>query len=185
MSRKWTLLTLILSLGSSGALQANPLDSPGVVYIDGLPCNRACQSYMAASDRALSARHREERGTYVVAPAEVEIERIEHAPRPRVARQPAPVSRTSPRGGIAASNARLEHQDVEHEEAATPSLAAQTAKEIPAATATVTPEKAVAGGEVPERKLQSSDTPEPAQGSLHRRVAARGGPKSEVKSNPR
>ena len=47
MSRKWTLLTLILFLGSSGTLQAKPLDSPGVVYIDGQPCNSACQSYMA------------------------------------------------------------------------------------------------------------------------------------------
>ena len=93
MSRKWTLPTLMLFLCSSGTLQANPLDSPGVVYIDGLPCNRACQSYMAASDRALSARHREERGTIVVAPAEVEIEIVEQAPRPRVARHPAPVSR--------------------------------------------------------------------------------------------
>ena len=54
MSRNWTLLTLILFLGSTGALQANPLDSPGIVYIDGLPCNSACQSYMAASSlRAL------------------------------------------------------------------------------------------------------------------------------------
>ena len=84
MSRKWTLLTLILSLGSSGALQANPLDSPGVVYIDGLPCNRACQSYMAASARALSARHRGERETIVVAPAEVEVEIVAQALRDQV-----------------------------------------------------------------------------------------------------
>ena len=106
MSRKWTLPTLMLFLCSNGTLQANPLNSPGVVYIDGLPCNRACQSYMAASDRALSARHREERGTIVVAPAEVEIEIVEQAPRPRVARHPAPVSRTSPRAGIAAPNTK-------------------------------------------------------------------------------
>src|SRR6185312_2355136 len=105
MSRKWTLLTLILSLGSSGALQANPLDSPGVVYIDGLPCNSACQSYMAASVRALSGRHREERGTIVVAPAEVEVESVEHAGPARVARRPAPVSRSMPRAGMAASDA--------------------------------------------------------------------------------
>ena len=121
MSRKWTLLTLILSLGSSGALQANPLDSPGVVYIDGLPCNRACQSYMAASDRALSARHREERGTNVVAPAEVEIERVEQAPRP--AWQGTPHRFPAPRRA-AASRRRtpraVEHQDVEHEEARHP-----------------------------------------------------------------
>ena len=108
MSRKWTLPILILSLCSSGALQANPLDSPGVVYIDGLPCSRACQSYMSWSDRALSARHREERETSVVVPAEAEIERVEQAPRPRVARHPAPVSRTAPRAGIAASNAKTD-----------------------------------------------------------------------------
>ena len=82
MSRKWTLPTLILSLCSSGALQANPLDSPGIVYIDGLPWNRACQSYMAASDRALSARHREERERIVVEPVEAEVEIVERAPRP-------------------------------------------------------------------------------------------------------
>ena len=72
MSRKWTLLTLMLSLCSGGTLQANPLDSPDVVYIDGLPCNRACQSYMAWSDQALSARHRRESETNVAVPAEAE-----------------------------------------------------------------------------------------------------------------
>ena len=73
MSRKWTLPTLILSLCASGALQANPLNSPGVVYIGGLPCNRACQSYMSWSDQALSVRHRGERETtVVVVPAEIE-----------------------------------------------------------------------------------------------------------------
>ena len=35
MSRNWTLLALILFLGSTGTLQAQPLDSPDVVYIDG------------------------------------------------------------------------------------------------------------------------------------------------------
>jgi hypothetical protein len=177
MSRKWTLLTLILSLGSSGALQANPLDPPGIVYIDGLPCNSACQSYMAASARVLSARHREERRTIVVAPAEAEIEIVPPAPRPRVARHPAPVSRTSPRAGIAASNTRilnaktLNTRASNPKKAIAPNVAAQTtSKEIPAATATITPEKpvekAIAGSEVPGRKLQSSDTPEPAPAAL-------------------
>jgi hypothetical protein len=106
MSRKWTLLTLILSLCSSGTLQANPLDSPGTVYIDGLPCNRACQSYMAWSARALSARLREERETNGAVPAEAEIKRIEHAARPRLARQPVPVPRPVPRAGMAASNTK-------------------------------------------------------------------------------
>jgi TRAP-type uncharacterized transport system substrate-binding protein len=49
MPNKWVLLTGVLSLGSTGALQAHPLDSPDIVYIDGMPCNSACQSYMAWS----------------------------------------------------------------------------------------------------------------------------------------
>ena len=198
MSRKWTLPTLMLFLCSSGTLQANPLDLPGVVYIDGLPCNRACQSYMAASDRVLSARHREERGTIVVAPAEVEIEIVEQAPRPRVARHPAPVSRTSPRAGIAAPNTMtlnaktlnaktLNTKASNTKRLATPNPTAQTTpKEIPAATATMTPEKpaekAVAGGEVPEPKLQSSDKPEPAQAASIAASQPAEAPKSEVKS---
>ena len=150
MSRKWTLPTLILFLCSSGALQADPLDLPGVVYIDGLPCNRACQSYMAWSDRALSARRHEEREISVVVPAEAEIERVEHAARPRVARHPAPVSRTAPRAGMAASNAKTLNTKTLNAKAsntkasntrkiAAPNPAPQaTGKEIPAATATVT-----------------------------------------------
>ena len=169
MSRKWTLLTLMLFLCSSGTLQANPLDSPGVVYIDGLPCNSACQSYMAASDRALSARHREERGTIVAAPAEAEIERVEPAARPRVARHAAPVSRTAPRAGMAASNAKAPNTKASNsKKIAAPNAAPQTTgKEIPSATAAVTPEKAVeetvAAIQKPEPKVESSDRPEPAQ----------------------
>jgi hypothetical protein len=177
MSRKWTLLTLILSLCSSGPLQANPLDSPGVVYIDGLPCNSACQSYMAASARALSARHREERGTIVVAPAEVEVEIVAQAPRPRVARLPAPVSRTSPRAGIAASNAKtlnaktLNTKASNSKKIAAPNAAPQApAKEIPSATAAETPQKAAgetaAAIQKPEPKVESSDRPEPKTAAI-------------------
>ena len=202
MSRKWTLPILILSLGSSGALQANPLDSPGIVYIDGLPCNSACQSYMAASARALAARHREERETSAVVPAEGEVVRVEPAARPRVATQPAPMPRPAPRAGIAASNAKtlsakalntkasnsktLSTKASNTRKAATANPAAQaTPKEIPAATAT-TPEKAVektvAGGEAPERKLQSPDRVEPGQGASIAASQPAEAPKSEVKS---
>src|SRR5437879_4919006 len=184
MSRKWTLLTLMLSLCSGGALQANPLDSPGVVYIDGLPCNRACQSYMAWSDQALSARHRRESETNVAVPAEAEIERVEHAARPRMARQPAPVPRPAPRAGIAAStNAKASNT----RKAAVPKRPPQTSrKEISAATATATREKPVertlAGGQEPERKLQSSDRPEPAQAASIAASQPAEAPKPEVKS---
>src|SRR5450755_4657957 len=54
MSKKWILLTSALSLGSPGTSQAHPLDSPDIVYIDGVPCNSACQSYMAWSRQTSS-----------------------------------------------------------------------------------------------------------------------------------
>ena len=49
-----TLLTCTLFIALVGSTQSAPLDSPGTVYIDGSPCNRACQSYMAWSRRLLS-----------------------------------------------------------------------------------------------------------------------------------
>ncbi|WP_244608323.1 hypothetical protein [Bradyrhizobium algeriense] len=185
---------MILFLCSSGALQANPLDSPGVVYIDGLPCNRACQSYMAWSDQALSARHREERETnVVVVPVEPEIERLKPAARPRVARHAAPVSRLAPRAGIAASNAKplntkaLNTKTANTRKAAAPNPAYQSArKNVPAATAAATPEKTVektvAGSQEPERKLQSSDRSESGQTSAIAAAQPAEAPKSEVKS---
>ncbi|MEH2527480.1 MULTISPECIES: hypothetical protein [unclassified Bradyrhizobium] len=188
MSRKWTLLTVILSLGSSGALQANPLDSPDVIYIDGLPCNSACQSYMAWSAQALSARHRDQRETSVVAPAEVEIERLEPAARPRVARHPVPVSRSGPHAGTAASNAKASNTMAPNTKrtAARNSAYPTTRKQVPAATATAAreraAEKAVAGTQEPERKSQSSDRPEPAKEISVAASQPTEAPKSEAKS---
>jgi len=49
MSKSWMMLTGLLFLGSVGTSHAQPLDSPNTVYIDGLPCNSVCQSYMAWS----------------------------------------------------------------------------------------------------------------------------------------
>jgi len=49
MPMRWVILTCMLLLGSAGTSEATPLDSPDIVYIDGLPCNSACQSYLARS----------------------------------------------------------------------------------------------------------------------------------------
>ncbi|HTG05999.1 MAG TPA: hypothetical protein VK635_18330 [Bradyrhizobium sp.] len=54
MRKRWVLLTSMLLLGSAGTAEATPLDSPDIVYIDGLPCNSLCQSYMAWSRKASS-----------------------------------------------------------------------------------------------------------------------------------
>jgi hypothetical protein len=153
MSRKWTLLTLILFLGSGATLQAEPLDSPGVVYIDGQPCNRACQSYMDWSYRALSARRHEEREISVAVPAEVEIERIE------------PVARATSYAGKAASNGKASGTKASNSKkiAAPNSAPPAPAKEMPAATAAVSPKRAAEGPVVaiqkPKLKVESADRP--------------------------
>jgi hypothetical protein len=51
--KSWTVAA-ILSFGFVGASLANPLDSPGTVYIDGRPCNLPCQSYMKWSRQTLN-----------------------------------------------------------------------------------------------------------------------------------
>lgn len=158
MSKKRILLTLILSLGTTGALQANPLDSPGIIYIDGLPCNSACQSYMAWSAQALSGRYREQHETNVAVPAETEIERLEHAGPARVARQPATVSRAAPRASVAASKTRT----LNTKKAAAPNSAAAR-KDTPVATATAGRSKPTVGDPAPQRKLETAGKAEPAQ----------------------
>jgi hypothetical protein len=162
MSTKWTLLPLILFLGSTGTLQAEPLDSPGVVYIDGQPCSRACQAYMDWSYRAQSARRREEREITVAVPDEVEFKRIEPVARPRVAKHAAPVSRTAPHAGKATSNGKAAGIKAPNDKkiaVAKPAPSAP-AKDGPAARAAATPEKAasesVAAIQKPEPTAESA-----------------------------
>jgi hypothetical protein len=49
MLRNCVLFTSVLVLGFIQASQAQPLASPDVAYVDGLPCNSLCLSYMAWS----------------------------------------------------------------------------------------------------------------------------------------
>ncbi len=166
MSRNQTLLTLILLLGSGGALQAEPLDSPGVVYIDGQPCNRACQSYMDWSYRAQSARRHEERETSFAAPAGAELERIEPVARRRVARHSAPASRAAPHAGKPASNGKAASTKASNsKEVATPrSAPAATGKAIPPATLDIAARPAAPASDTASSKASEIGTT--ASGSL-------------------
>jgi len=140
MSKKWTLLALILSFGSTGVLQAEPLDSPDIVYIDGKPCNRACQSYMDWSYRALSAGRRDFRETRVAVPAEAEADRVEPVARPRGSRHAAPVVRTAPHAGKATSNGRTAANKVSiGKKIAAPVAVSQAPMKEAAAVATAVP----------------------------------------------
>jgi len=106
MSKKWTLLTtLIASLAAPGALHAGPLDSPDIVYIDGQPCNSACQSYMTWSARAQAARVRGNHPTRV-AVSDAECERPAPVRPLRMSRAPAPAGTMMSRSSMAMPKAR-------------------------------------------------------------------------------
>ena len=69
MSKNWMMLTCILLLGFAGTSQSHPLDSPDIVYIDGVACNSACQSYMAWSRQTLAmSRHPAQRSANASVP---------------------------------------------------------------------------------------------------------------------
>ena len=149
MSRKWTLLTLILFLGSGGTLQAQPQEAPDIVYIDGSPCNRACQSYMEWSYRALSARRHEARETIVAIPAGAKTDRIEPVVRPRAARHAAPVSRAAPHAAKSASNGRT-----------TGNKASSSKKIASANVSSQTPKKGIAAAALPSQPAASETAAE-------------------------
>jgi hypothetical protein len=109
MSKKWILLTSALFLGSAGMSQAHPLDSPDTVYIDGLPCNRACQSYMAWSRKTLSMSRRpgsiqlpQRSANAIVRRATAAAEGSKPPAHARMAKQAVPIPREMPRANLAA-----------------------------------------------------------------------------------
>ena len=98
MSKNWMMLTGLLFLGSVGASQAHPLDTPDVVYIDGLPCNSACQSYMAWTRRKTSSVTEQ---SAPVEPPPVESPAVHYAPEKPVQRSAPAVQhpKAAPREG--------------------------------------------------------------------------------------
>jgi hypothetical protein len=112
MPKRWMMLTCIVLLGSAGPSEANPLDSPDIVYIDGLPCNSLCQSYMAWS-RAASSKSTQsapaqpaKRSTNAVAHRATGLPRESSKPatRARIAKQAPP----NPNKILEAKNADLQ-----------------------------------------------------------------------------
>jgi hypothetical protein len=71
---------------------AHPQDSPGTVYIDGVPCNLACQSYMAWSRKTLKASQAAAKGAANTSTAKAPGE----APRKRISKRVEPVLADAP-----------------------------------------------------------------------------------------
>jgi len=80
-------------LGSAALSNAAPLDTPDTIYIDGRPCNSACQSYMAWSRQVLSDRQAQTpRDAARRRAARTSATKPRSAARDRVAKQAAPTA---------------------------------------------------------------------------------------------
>jgi hypothetical protein len=194
MSRNWTLLPLILFLGSTGTLQAQALDSPDVVYIDGQPCSRACLAYMNWSYRAQSSRRHEEREIIVARPPEAEFERVEPVARARAAKHAAPAARNAPSAAKTASNGNgpgtkaSTSRKIAAPNAAPPAMPKATSKAMPPAMAAVTPakpdEETVAAIQKPEPKVESANPPAQTVAIAPSQPAAAPAPRELVSKPP-
>ena len=112
MTKRGVLLSCVLFFGSAGNLEANPLDSPDIVYIDGLPCNSLCQSYMALSRQSSSTAAQAASAqplpkAVVRRETAIRGERSKAAARARVAKQGAANSRQAAPNSNEMPRARL------------------------------------------------------------------------------
>jgi hypothetical protein len=100
MPNRWVILTCMLFLGSAGTSEATPLDSPDIVYIDGLPCNSLCRSYMAWSREMSSILAQRPRKAVARRVTGIRGERSKPAGHARIAKQAVPNSNEMPRAKI-------------------------------------------------------------------------------------
>lgn len=104
-------IATVVGLGFVGTSSANPLDSPGTVYIDGLPCNLACQHYLEWSRQTLEAG---QPAAKRVAKTSVAKE-LGKATGTRIAKRPEPISAGRPRQKVRDLQATLKATpDVPH-----------------------------------------------------------------------
>jgi hypothetical protein len=142
MSKKlMLLLACMLLLGYDGVSRAHPMDSPDIVYIDGSPCNAACQSYMAWSrqqmptaERPAPAREQDTRRLFVTT--------IQRATRPHreSSKPPAPVRVAKRSIPLPAAQAGLAKQPAPSP--ATPTPPAKVATLQPSGNSAAAPEPA-------------------------------------------
>jgi TRAP-type uncharacterized transport system substrate-binding protein len=169
MSKSWMMLTCVLSLGSVGTSQAHPLDSPDIVYIDGLPCNSACQSYMAWSRQTLSTSGHpaptqlSQRSANEVAHRATRVggKRLKPAAHARIARQAVSFHREMPRAKVAtlqpADNAAA-RSDVPADKASAAASSSTGTRTIQEQVATALAEHATADAmaQAPEQKSNNT-----------------------------
>jgi hypothetical protein len=164
MSKKWILLTSVLSLGSAGTSQAHPLDSPDIVYINGEPCNSACQSYMAWSRQTLSMSGRAARTQLPQRSANAVVHhatgvggrRLKPASHARMAKQAVPMPREMPPAKVAALQPAANAAAPPDKAGAASSSSRTIQEQVAAATALA--ERVTASTTVPAREQRADIT---------------------------
>jgi hypothetical protein len=174
MSKNWMMLTGLLFLGSVGTSQADPLDSPDIVYIDGLPCNSACQSYMAWSRQQTSSMAQQSaavkparRSSYSAIRHATVVHRESSKPgvHVRVAKQGVPLSPAKIAGLQPASDAAVASEPARANVVASPPAGGATAtsnartvqEQVAAATALAEHVTAASAGPVPQREANNAE----------------------------
>jgi hypothetical protein len=115
MLKNWILAAIAL-LVSAGTSEAHPLDSPDIIYIDGMACNSTCQSYMVWSRQIFSTPKQSQLRQFPKLSTSaavhhitgVRAERLKLAAQARIAKQDVPVPREMQRAEVVAEQARDE-----------------------------------------------------------------------------
>ena len=174
MSKNWMMLTGLLFLGSVGTSQAHPLDSPDIVYIDGLPCNSACQSYMAWSRQQTSSMAQQSapvkparRSSYSAVRHATAVHRESSKPavHVRVAKQAVPLPPAKIAGLRPAGDGTVASEPARANVAASPAAAGATAtsnartvqEQVAAATALAEHVTAASAAPVPQQQANNAE----------------------------
>jgi hypothetical protein len=115
MLKNWIFAATAL-LATAGTSEAHPLDSPDIIYIDGVACNSACQSYMAWSRQILSTPKQSQLRQFPKRSTNAEVHRTPGAragrlkltAQARVEKQDVSVPQEMPRAEIVAEQTRDE-----------------------------------------------------------------------------
>ena len=167
MSKNLLAKTLVVFFCCGGISQAHPLDSPDIVYIDGLPCNTACQSYMNWSRQQMSpaatpSRHATRRTSVRRRQASEKLRPI------GVARQAArmPPTREAEPAGKAEANSERAHESATASTASDSGAAARTRplrEQVAAATALAEQVTKAAARPDPSQEVNPADLAKGAQ----------------------
>jgi hypothetical protein len=171
MSKNWMMLTCILLLGFAGTSQAHPLDSPDIVYIDGVACNSACQSYMAWSRQTLARSGQPAQrsaNASIPRPAAMRGERSKPPAHIRVAKQPVPLPPAKLAVLQPADNAAAASEPARASVAASPATDGAAAS----SSARTVQEQVAAATALAEHVTAATAAPAPQQNADHADVSA-------------